>query len=716
MIRSLYDGISGLRAHQVAMDVTGNNIANVNTVGFKAGRATFKEAMAQLLKGPSRPPGAAGGTNPMQIGLGTSIGSIDTILTQGNLQSTGQITDLALEGRAYFAYSSGEGTYYSRNGALQFDSTGRLVCPTNGYTLQGMMAAPDGTYPVGSKIGDIRIPFGEKAPAKETTEVVYGCNLDSDSEGLGTIAHTNRFLAAALTSGADTLTSLFDSAGNALGILPGDTLTIRANDENGNALTPATLVVTDTTTLQDLVNAIQSVTNQVDPAIAVTIQADGSINVNTFGRAGGINNLSITSSRPGSNSYVANAFTWGPSIPTTSATGANSDQIRRPAVATDLIANLYDASGSKIAGVDSSGNPVGLEDGDIISVNGAVGGKTIATQTMTYQEATSTLQDLLDTIQNAFNLPQYDGTPQNNLSVSVQPANSLDARIPIGSIVIRGQRERAFALENISISANNQNVNNVTPARFNANMGTTEIQAARNTGQQSTSIVVYDESGDAHTMTTTFTHSGTPGVWLWQITMEGGEAILGGNTGRITFGQDGSPSSFTFDDMSTQFSFDPMNGSNVVSIRLNVGSPGSFNGITQFRAPSTTAAREQDGYPMGKLQEISIDEYGEIKGLYTNGVSKSIARIYLAEFNNPAGLLKRGDSMFAVSNNSGEAVMLRPGVGTSTMIKPGALEMSNVELATEFTNMITTQRGYQASARVITMSDTLLQELVQLVR
>jgi flagellar hook protein FlgE len=97
-------------------------------------------------------------------------------------------------------------------------------------------------------------------------------------------------------------------------------------------------------------------------------------------------------------------------------------------------------------------------------------------------------------------------------------------------------------------------------------------------------------------------------------------------------------------------------------------------------------------------------------------VSKDIAKIFLAEFNNPAGLLKQSDSMFAKSNNSGEAVMLQPSVGTTTKIKPGALEMSNVELATEFTNMITTQRGYQANARVITMSDTLLQELVQLVR
>jgi flagellar hook protein FlgE len=365
--------------------------------------------------------------------------------------------------------------------------------------------------------------------------------------------------------------------------------------------------------------------------------------------------------------------------------------------------------------MDASGNTLGLEAGDIVSINGAVGGKTIPTGSLTYAAGT-TMQNLLDTIQQAFNLPQNDGTPQNNLSVSMNNADTADDNIPDGSVAIRGQKELAFALQNISVSANNVNQNAIVPTRFNANLSTTEIQAARNTAQHSTSIVVYDESGDAHTLNTTFTNSGIPGEWLWQITMEGGEKILGGNTGKITFGQDGSPSSFTFDDGSTQFMFDPMNGSNQVSVDLNVGSPGSFTGITQFRSATTTAARSQDGYPMGKLQEISIDEFGDVKGLYTNGVSKSIAQIYVADFNNPAGLLKESDSMLAVSSNSGQAVMQLPGVGTSTKIKPGALEMSNVDLATEFTNMMTTQRAYQANARVITTSDTLLNELVQLVR
>ena len=107
MMRSLYAGVSGLRNHQVRMDVIGNNIANVNTVAFKASRVTFKEAFAQLLQGASRPPGGLGGVNPIQIGSGMNIGSIDQLFTQGSLESTGQTTDLAIQGDAMFVVKIG---------------------------------------------------------------------------------------------------------------------------------------------------------------------------------------------------------------------------------------------------------------------------------------------------------------------------------------------------------------------------------------------------------------------------------------------------------------------------------------------------------------------------------------------------------------------------------------------------------------------------------
>jgi flagellar hook protein FlgE len=694
MLRSLYSGVSGLQSHQVAMDVIGNNISNVNTTGFKSGRTTFEEQMSQTLQGASRPVGGMGGINAMQVGLGVSPASIDTMLTQGSLQSTGQITDLAIEGRAYFVFSNGAGNVYGRNGGLQFDATGRLVSPTNGYCLQGMTAATDGTYPPGSKIGDIRIPFGEKAPARATTEVKFQCNLDSDSEALGTITHTNRFLATA--DGAQPLTSVFDQNGNNLGITDGDNITISMTGSPSQSIP-----VTATTSLADLATSIGAYLTANGATAAVSVNAAGQIAINNTG--GAINGLQIGSTRPISDSFIASTFSFNSSIP--AGTTVQSGTMLRPAIATDALSTVLDANGQTL----------GFEAGDVININGSVGGKAVTTGSLTYGAAT-TVGDLLTAIQTTFRLPPTDGTAQNNPSVSINAADSTNDMLPDGSIVIRGQPENAFAITSVSIGATNANQNATSPARFIANAPFTPVQDARDTGVHSASIKVYDESGDAHTLVMTFTKTQTPNEWLWQASTEGGETILGGGNGVITFGQDGSPASFTYADGSTNFRFDPMNGSNIVAINLNTGVPGSLQGVTGFRSPTTTIAKEQDGYTMGKLQDIQIDEKGEVMGQYSNGVTKSIARIYLAEFNNPGGLLKAGDSMFAVSNNSGMALLQRPGIGTTSTIKAGTLEMSNVDLATQFTDMIVTQRGYQANSKVITTSDQMLQELLQLVR
>ena len=788
MIRSLYSGISGLRTHQVGLDVTANNIANVNTVAFKAGRATFKESMVQMLQGPSRPAGNQGGRNPMQVGLGVAVGSIDTLLRQGNFQTTGQITDLALEGRAYFAFSSGGATYYSRNGGLQMDSHGYLVSPTNGFRLQGKMANVNGVYDAGSVIGDIRIPWGDKAPAKATDYVALSCNLNSDSAALGTVTHTNRFLASAgVLSGINLndvderagmsrarLTDLFDSYGNSLGIQEGDTLTFGVASPEVPAfrfVVERDPVTREIPTLGDFVehleaylNGIQlptvdgTTSNSMDErreslatfmstytygtpgGIRVSIDpATGGLSINnpitnltdvnavpgTVPEAASIVGLQVRSSRPTSNSYVANAFLFPRSIApnaldgdiptaTDSTRSYTSPAILIPATGADLLGDLFDATGRSLE----------FTHGDRVTINGMVGGRSISGGPerrefiLEYTSAT-TMSDLLEALQQAFSLPPTDGTIYNRESVYMKTSNDLvNDGIPVGAIVMRGQAEIAFGLTGISVIGRQADPNQeLNPTRFNSNMTFTEVQTARNTGVWTTSDIVYDDSGAPHNIVMTFTHTGVPGEWLWNITTVGGdEVVLGGNRGRVTFALDGTPSAFTFDDGSNGFRFDPRNGAREVNIRIDAGEPGSRTGITQYHAESTTALTGQNGYTMGKLAEISIGEDGEIVGIYTNHTNKSIAQIYVAEFNNPAGMMKMGDSMFAVSGNSGEAAMYRPMVGSTTKVKPGALEMSNVELETEFTNMITIQRGYQASARVISTSDQMLQELVQLVR
>ncbi|EMO70681.1 flagellar hook-basal body protein [Leptospira santarosai str. 200403458] len=154
----------------------------------------------------------------------------------------------------------------------------------------------------------------------------------------------------------------------------------------------------------------------------------------------------------------------------------------------------------------------------------------------------------------------------------------------------------------------------------------------------------------------------------------------------------------------------------VQSFDLNLGEAGMVDGITQFSSDFTTKAVKQDGYTMGYLESFSIDNSGTITGVFSNGVRQPLARIATAVFNNPAGLDKAGDTMFAYSMNSGEPNIGEAGVQGRGKINAGLLEMSNVDLSDQFTDMIVTQRGFQANSRTITTSDQMIQEVLGLKR
>ncbi|MEI2719217.1 MAG: flagellar hook-basal body complex protein [Gemmatimonadales bacterium] len=146
------------------------------------------------------------------------------------------------------------------------------------------------------------------------------------------------------------------------------------------------------------------------------------------------------------------------------------------------------------------------------------------------------------------------------------------------------------------------------------------------------------------------------------------------------------------------------------------GTIGDVDGLAGFSNASNAVIRSQDGYQSGDLESIAIDKNGVVTGFFTNGVTQALAQIALARFNNPSGLLRQGDNMFTESANSGLPVLGFAGTSDVSSITPGALENSNVDLSQEFTSMIITQRGFQANARVITTSDEMLQELVNLKR
>jgi len=174
MMRSMFAGVSGLRAHQTMMDVVGNNIANVNTAGYKASQVTFQEALTQLMRG------AASGINPLQVGLGVKVGSIDGIFTQGASQITGRTTDLAIQGDGFFVLQQGGQRVFTRAGSFSFDGAGNLVAP-GGYNVMGWVADTDGTIDSNRAISGIQIPIGQVTPPVTTGRVDVGGNLSAES-------------------------------------------------------------------------------------------------------------------------------------------------------------------------------------------------------------------------------------------------------------------------------------------------------------------------------------------------------------------------------------------------------------------------------------------------------------------------------------------------------------------------------------------------------
>ncbi|MCQ1951178.1 flagellar hook protein FlgE [Arthrobacter sp. zg-Y859] len=186
MLRSLYSGISGLRSHQTMLDVTGNNIANVNTTGYKATAVQFQDTLSQLTQGATAPGANNGGGNPAQVGLGVLVSGITTNFTQGSAQATGRAEDLIINGEGYFITRQGATSTYTRAGAFNVDGEGRLVS-TDGGIVQGWTANADGTLNTGGAVGNIALPDGAIVPAAATNAATMTGNLPSETPEGGTV-------------------------------------------------------------------------------------------------------------------------------------------------------------------------------------------------------------------------------------------------------------------------------------------------------------------------------------------------------------------------------------------------------------------------------------------------------------------------------------------------------------------------------------------------
>ena len=388
MLRSLFSGISGLRAHQTMLDVTGNNIANVNTTGFKASQIQFKDTLSQVLTNAGGAQGGVGGTNPAQVGLGVQVAGITTNFQQGAAQVTNRSTDMMISGDGFFVVSKNGQDFYTRSGAFDFDANGNLVTG-EGALVQGW-AAVNGVVDPNGPLSDLRLPVTALNPAQATSGVTFDGNLPSDAP-----------------------------------------------------------------------------------------------------------------------------------IPTT----LNRD------------------------------------------------------------------------------------------------------------------------------------------------------------------VEVFDDLGNSRTISLTFTKTATG----WGLTTSDA-----GASQPVEFGTDGAMLG------TTEFVVD--------------GVTVDLSGVTGFAKLSTVEVATKDGQAAGSLQSFTINPDGTIIGAFSNGMKSAVGRIALSTFANPVGLEKVGGSLYTTSVNSGDPQVGTAGAGGRGDLVGGALEMSNVDLSSEFTNLIIAQRGFQANSRVITTSDELLQELVNLKR
>jgi flagellar hook protein FlgE len=468
MMRSLFSGVSGLQNHQTRMDVVGNNISNINTTGFKKGRVNFQDMLYQQLQGAARPTEEIGGVNPKEIGLGMSVASIDTIHTQGSLQTTGVGTDLAIMGQGFFVLKEGQNTLFTRAGDFNLDAGGTLVNPANGMKVQGWMAEDiNGStiLNVSRDVGDLMIPMGGKDPARATNRIEFACNLDKRMPQI---------------------------------------------PEGASALD------------------------------------------------------------------VANG-TWDTQI------------------------KVYDTFG-----------------------------------------ATHTLQALFTRVPDTAN--------SWTVTVSVDP----EAEVPTNAAAGLGEE---------------------APAAGGANVFT----------------VNFDNNG------TLFSAVDAAGV------VSGGEA-----GGQVVM-------NVAYDVPNTDPDAD---GAQVrQQFALDMGNVGGFTrALTQFAESSSSKAVTQDGYTMGYLESFKIDQSGIITGVYSNDTNRTLGQLALATFTNQGGLEKNGDTAFVTSTNSGMANIGPSGIAGKGKVIAGTLEMSNVDMAAEMTDMIVTQRGFQANSRTIQTADQLLQELLTLKR
>jgi len=754
MMRSLWAGVSGLQAHQIAMDVEGNNIANVNTTGFKYSRVNFADLLSQTSKIATAPQDKLGGKNPMQVGLGSQVGSITKIFRQGSIQTTDKNTDMAIQGDGFFIVSSDGGTTYkyTRNGDFLFDADGNFV-DANGYIVQGWLRDPDTGYiDSTAPIQNIKIPPGLTTPAKASSVVTLKANLNSgdlivnktsiyqldshhgwiDKNG-DNIMDSNEIHTENNTS--DTIFdineniyeqgqdfgSLFNANGEAFSLQEGQGVWISAADakneqtiDTDNATKfhavlngvdiNVDLSGTKEEKMSQIVNAINEHSNEIGVKASSNDNTLVLLNDNQTGTEADSKNIKLNvqaddDSGIGSVSvYTAYQYIYKKTPANYSPpTDDNSKQYFHT---TEDLRNAMQTNFRLHTDYDGDGL-IERNDGVEVTIN---------------EEGKFQVSNPAG---DAFNEDDKDGTNDDDVDNTDGTTGNNNTDIDDYDLTI--------AVTKLTDSLNDIASNDRFADTMASLQGNLPLGTGVRTSQQITaathaaSIDIFDSLGSKHTVRFEFVKMGYTEdggtEWQMKISVPKPGDINGGIDpknivmGSVKFNSDGSLQNYS----PTSITFTANNGSTPnQSINIDLGKFGDFDGMTSFDNPSSTSGISQDGYPGGDLNGIRIDETGTIIGSFTNGRSFGLAKVAMANFANNEGLESDGGNTFIQTSNSGDPIIGAAATGKRGFVQASSLEMSNVDLSRSLTQLIIVQRGFQANSKTITTSDQMLQTLLQL--
>ncbi len=357
-------------------------------------------------------------------------------------------------------------------------------------------------------------------------------------------------------------------------------------------------------------------------------------------------------------------------------------------------------STTELNDLDETSSTEQLADGDVIVINGsAKDGSTIET-IFTYGAGNdgTTLGDLLAIINATGKDPVtgiYNGW-----------GDFANAELVNGEIVMT-DKVPGDSETSLNMYANPSNTGAISIPYY-------EETSEGFTGRVSTSAVIYDTLGESHNLVFEFTKTELPGQWTWSVTPSGDEVIDPANsTGSIYFNDVGQVTSFVYDNGYSRIEMEPVNGGANVALQVHVSGSNQFTGITQFNSNSTLSVRKHDGRATGELTGFEVEEDGAIMGSFSNGVSLKLAQLAVGEFTNPSALAKVTGSNFIETIKSGDVNIGKADEFGST-VEQGYLELSNVDIAEQFSQIIEAQRAFQASSRVLSTLNQVIQDSTKL--